>query len=365
MSDKQILLIGASGVFGSRLVEQIIDVKGISLTLAGRGRTALETISKKLGIPTAIKIIDRDMIKSDDLNGFDMVIDAAGPFQKSHTMVIDAAIAAKCHYLDLSDGREFLNNISQFDADARKAGIAVISGASSIPALSHAVIDDITHRWQQIDNLKVGIFPGNRTSRGLSVVEAILTYIGKPVRVFRNGEWQNVYGWSMTHQVKLPKIGKRWASVCDTPEQDLLVERYKPKNSAEFFAGMELTLLHLGLLLLSFPVRWRWISSLRPFAAFLLWLANLMVSFGSDKGGMEVRADGISALSKPISSRWILHAEANKGPYVPTLAALIMVRKFVKDGGFSSGARPCSGILKLSDFNDDFKRLNIVTSNIN
>jgi len=55
----------------------------------------------------------------------------------------------------------------------------------------------------------------------------------------------------------IPGIGKRWASVCDTPEQELLVERYRPRIAAEFFAGMELTLLHVGLAALAMLRRHR------------------------------------------------------------------------------------------------------------
>lgn len=358
---KQILLIGASGVFGSRIARQLANQKNIILTLAGRNIDTLEALAADMPTQMNVLAINRDNITSDDFKCFDLVIDAAGPFQASHTMVIEAAIAAQCHYIDLSDGRTFINNIKKFDSAAKEAGIAIICGASSIPALSHAVIDNMVTGWKQIDNIKIGIYPGNKAPRGLSVVEAILTYVGKPVRVFRDGAWQNIYGWGGTHRVNFSHIGKRWASVCDTPEQDLLMERYKPTNSAEFFAGMELSVMHLGLLLLSIPVRWGWVASLRPYAAALLWMAIKLLPFGTDKGAMDICVDGIDGSSQPIVLRWILEADANHGPYVPTLAAVIMVRKFANGESLLAGARPCSGLLILDDFAADINRFNIVT----
>jgi saccharopine dehydrogenase-like NADP-dependent oxidoreductase len=367
MKNVRILLIGASGVFGSRLAEGLAAERGIDLTLSGRDqanleRTAAALNATSLNTPAAIKTLNRDTLTAKGLAGYDLVIDAAGPFQASHSNVIDAAIAARCHYADLADGREFLAQVARFDAAARGAGIAVICGASSIPALSHAVIDNLTAGWQHIDNIKVGIYPGNRAPRGLAVVQAILSYTGKPVRVFRGGEWQDIPGWGMTHRAEIPGAGKRWASVCDTPEQDLLVARYHPRQSAEFFAGLELSVLHLGLSALSMMVRWRLLSSLRPFAAPLLWMAKLMLPFGTDKGAMDVQVWGIDAGGKQAHARWTLAADTNRGPYVPTLAALILARRLRDDGALPIGAAACSGVIGLDEFDADFVRLGIKTT---
>ena len=57
--------------------------------------------------------------------------------RRSH--VPRACIAAGIHYLDLADARDFVGRIGALDAAARAAGVAIISGASSLPALSGAV----------------------------------------------------------------------------------------------------------------------------------------------------------------------------------------------------------------------------------
>lgn len=351
-----ILIVGASGVFGSRLTELLGKEAGIQLTLAGRRLEPLQAIAQRYP-GSGVMPLNRDEASAADLAPFDLVIDAAGPFQQSHCNLIKASIAAGCHYVDLADGREFVGNIGQFDAAARKADIAVISGASSIPALSHAVIDHLTDGWQQIGDIRVGIFPGNRAPRGRAVVEAILSYSGKPVRVFREGAWQEQPGWGMIHRTDIPGVGMRWASVCDTPDQDLLVQRYAPKNSAQFFAGLELSILHLGLLALSMPVRWGLISSLRPAAGAMLWMAQRFLPFGSDLGAMDVQVAGIDAGGAEVHKRWVLQADANRGPYVPTLAAWALACR-LRDGSYPCrGAMPCAGMLALDDFDPQFDAL--------
>ena len=224
-----------------------------------------------------------------------------------------------------------------------------MTGASTLPALSHAVIDDLIAGWSEVAAIRVGIFPGNRAPRGRSVVEAILSYVGKPVREFRDGKWRETPGWALRGRVDCGPAGRRWASLCDTPEQELLVRRYQPMRSAEFVAGLELWLLHLGLWLLSFPVRWGWIRSLRPWAGLLLWLAQQLRPFGSDRGAMIVEAEGQGARGEPVASRWTLDATTNLGPLVPVVPALALIRRLRDGWKPEPGAYPCSGILSLGE----------------
>jgi hypothetical protein len=364
MSNKpplRVLIVGASGVFGSRLARLAARESGIELVLGGRRRPPLDALAAELGTGF-VQVIDRDRVSASELPDLDLVIDCAGPFQGSRTQLIEQCIAARVDYVDLADGREFVGSIWRFDEAAKSAGTRVISGASSIPALSHAVLDELTAGWSRIDSIRVGIFPGNRAPRGRSVVEAILSYTGKPVRVFADGYWIELPGWALCGRVDCGLAGKRWASVCDTPEQDLLVERYRPTGSAEFVAGLELPILHLGLWLLSFPVRWGWIRSLAPAAGALLWIANRLRSFGSDRGAMLVEARGEDAAGRALTSAWMLDATTNRGPFVPVLAALALIKR-ARDGRMPpSGAGPCSGILRLDEFQPMFAALGIRTA---
>jgi hypothetical protein len=156
-------------------------------------------------------------------------------------------------------------------------------------------------------------------------------------------------GWALAGRVDCGAAGRRWASVCDTPEQDLLVSRYRPTRSAEFVAGLELPILHLGLWLLSFPVRWGFVSSLRPASGALLWIAERLRPLGSDRGAMIVEAKGEGPAGDPATAKWMLDATTNLGPLVPVIPALGLVRRLCDGWKPEPGAYPCSGILDLDE----------------
>jgi saccharopine dehydrogenase-like NADP-dependent oxidoreductase len=361
----RILLIGASGNFGARLAHLLIQERAFGIVLAGRRRAALDALIAEIGEGEAI-VLDRETIDADTLGSLDvdLVIDASGPFQTMNTNVIEAAIGARAHYIDLADSRGFVANVALFDDAARQAGVSIVSGASSTPALSNAVVDHLVAGWRRIDTIEVAISPSNRQPRGRAVIEAILSGVGHPHTVFRDGRWGKAFGWGGLRQMNFPGVGNRWASHCDVPDCDLLARRFRARVSAEFFASLELSVMHIGLWALGGMVRAGLISALTPMTATLGWLADRLQRFGNDIGGMVVRVKGQDAHGAPSHREWWLAAKGEIGPNVPVLAALALARKHRDAAPIDKGAKPCVGILALSDFNPDFSALEMTTGQI-
>jgi hypothetical protein len=175
----------------------------------------------------------------------DVVVHTAGPFQGQDYRVAEACIAARTHYIDLSDAREFVGGIGILNAAAERAGVLVTSGASSVPALSGAVVDALAAELSQVTSIDIGISPGNRTERGLSTVKAILGSCGK--RLPPHTEAAEI-GWRRTYSNQYPPpVGHRLLSPCDVPDLVLLGPRYGGNPTVRFGAGLELTFLHRGM----------------------------------------------------------------------------------------------------------------------
>ncbi len=77
---------------------------------------------------------------------------------------------------------------------------------------------------------------------------------------------------------------------------------------------------------------------------------------------MLIEASGVDADGKPIRVRWRLDADANRGPYVPVLAAVALARRWREGRRSDPGARACSGILDLDDFTADLGSLGLQTT---
>jgi hypothetical protein len=359
---RRVLLVGATGAFGTRLAH-LLSAWDIDLILAARHDGPLQDLAVVLKGPARVEtaILDRDAPALAVLRPW-AVVDAAGPFQTSDLTLAKAAIAAGAHYVDIADGREFVAAFpGALDAAAEAAGVLAVTGASSTPALSSAALDSLAAGWQAVDAARVAISPGARAPRGRSVVQAVLSYVGRPVRVFADGGWTTRPGWSRPRRVYIPSLGRRWASLCETPDLDMIPERFAVRREGLFLAGLELGVMHLGLWLLSWPVRWGVVHDLRPLADLLRTLAGGLAAFGSDRGGMVVEAEGRGPDGAPRQARWSLVADAGAGPNVPVAAAAAVLRGLMEGRIAARGAHACIGLLRLDEIVGELSHLPIRT----
>ena len=358
----RVLLIGASGQFGSKLARLLGDEKSIELVLAGRRHAPLERLQQDLGYGQ-IRVMDRESLDANTLQelDIDIVADLSGPYQEMNSTVVKAAIGAGVHYIDIADSRAYINTINKFDSDAREASCAILTGASSTPALSHAVIDELTRDWQRIDTIEATISPSNSQDYGLSVIRGILGQLGKPMTLFTAGIWRTVPYWSDTDRRVLPNVGTRYTSLVETPDNDLFVARYQPIQSAHFRASLELTLMHLSVSALSRLVQIGLIGSAGRLASPLQKIANKLSLLSTQYGGMVVTVKGRNAAGDGVLAEWSLSAKGDAGPHVPVLACLIMVRKFSEGAEKITGAHNCAGLVSLHDVNPEFAKLDIDT----
>lgn len=366
---RKLLLVGAGGAFGLRLAHRLAASVSCALLVAGRSQARCDKVVTELRgqYPAALVSpveLNRETVTAARLRelGVFIVIDAAGPFQDQAPHLAQAAIQAGCHFIDLADARDYVARFPALDAAARAADVLAVTGASSTPALSNAALDVLTAGWRTVENVTVAIAPGNRAPRGLAVTQAILSYIGRPVRLLEAGQWRTRPGWSLLHRRALLGLGKRWLSLCETPDLDVIPARFPSVQTVQFLAGLELGLLHLGLWACGLLVRAGFITSLAPAANFFVTAAKLFERFGSDHGGMLVEAAGTGADGKPALASWSLVAEAGDGPNIPVLPALALIRRLLAGTETRRGACIYTGLLRLDEIEAEFAAFRITTA---
>ncbi|QQR35449.1 DUF4166 domain-containing protein [Devosia oryziradicis] len=368
MSRPHVLIVGASGVFGSRLARLLAGRKAFRVTLAGRAphkaaslQSELRSIDPDGDYHTAM--LDRDGVTAQELRALDcqVVVDCSGPFQLMGANLIEAAIGAPCHYVDLADSRSFVAGIGRFDAASRKAGVSVIAGASSSPCLSNAVLDHLVGDWMSIDTIDCVIVPGNQTPKGKSVISGILSWVGQPVRLFCEGEWQARAGWSGARTIAIDGVSPRRAMLAEVPDLDIIPARFSPRVRAGFDAGMELPVLNALIGLAGLAVRLGLVKSARAFLALGNLIANALDRFGSQQGGMLVEVVGLDRSGKPACATWQLKASDGHGPYVPIGPAAALIEHLVLSKQVASGAGSAAGRVALEAILPWYASLSIQT----
>jgi hypothetical protein len=349
-----VCVLGGYGTFGRLIVEALLD-RQIDVAIVGRHQEALEAMLTHLRrvYPAEqcrglVCDIEQDISAVFTQLRPQVVINTCGPFQEQDYRVAQACIAAKVHYIDLADARDFVTGIDALHEQAQQAGVLVVSGASTVPALSSAVIEHYQQHFSRLDRLQHGITPGQKSPRGLATTLSILTYLGKPIKS-KLSHSSTRYGWQDMYRQAYPELGKRWMANCDVPDLDLFVDRYG-LSDIRFSAGMESTMLHIGMWFCAWCVRLRLPINFAKHARFLLRASHWFDRFGSDAGGMHVVLSGVDHQGEPLRLTWFLIAKAGDGPRIPTMPAVILAEQLLHGNMQLRGAQACVGLIGLSDY---------------
>lgn len=342
----KVLVIGGYGLFGGKIVRALAD-EPIDLIVAGRSADRAAAFCRSLGDPTAslqplaIDTNDHRFHEALSAAAPSIVIHTSGPFQGQNYAVADACIARGAHYLDLADGREFVAGFGtlQRDQRARRQQVVALSGVSSVPALSSAVVAEQTLEFEAIESIDSAIYPGNRTERGRATIAAILSYVGAPLAVWQQGAWQLRSGWGDHRVLRLDQpIGRRYLANCDVPDLTLF-PTYFNARTVQFQAGVELAVMHYGLRLMASIRRLGLVTNWCRYINAIEWLAARFESFGSDIGGMRVVVTGRTQ-GASVQTTWSLIATNGYGPEIPTIPARLLSRQLLRGEPFQFGARP-------------------------
>jgi Saccharopine dehydrogenase NADP binding domain len=361
-----VLVLGAFGTFGRLITHSLAQSTDLPIIAAGRH---LPKDSREFRSGIRLLAIDSETLNSDVLTslGPAVLIDTVGPFQTRDHSLAEACMNLGIHYLDLADSRDFVENVRALDAEAARHNALVVSGASTLPALSSAVIESLATAFAEIEEIDIGIAPAYSGPRGLATIRSVLGYVGRDIPIWRRAKMQRARGWGDTRSHRYPApVGRRNLSLIDAPDTGLISLRYPNLGQLVVRAGHEVALVHHALRMLGALVRIGLIRDLAGHARLLQRTVRWFDGFGSDSGAMHVRLRGRGHDGRCLSRTWTLVAENGDGPRIPTLAAVLLTKKLLGVSGYAPisarGATPAWNLLTLREFEHEWRTLAIRTS---
>jgi hypothetical protein len=370
----KVLIIGGYGTFGSRLARLLVNQSQLTLLIAGRSIKQAQGLCKQLNSNAATVLplyFDRNDSEIEDrLRSIqpDLVVDATGPFQsygKDPYRVVKACLATSVNYLDLADGSQFVKGIAQFDTYAKEKNVYVLSGVSTCPVLTAAVVRRLTKGLTKLHSIKAGIAPSPYANIGLNVIRGIASYSGQTMFVIRGGQPTVTYALTETMRYTISPPGylplnNRHFSLVDVPDHQVLPELWPDIDSIWIGAGPVPEILHRLLNSLAWLVRWGIIPSLSPLAPLFHRAINI-IRWGEHRGGMFVSIEGVDNQGKKHERSWHLLADGDTGPFIPSMAVEAIVRRALNGKKPASGARAATTDLEIEDYEISFQNHGIIT----
>ena len=359
----KVVVLGGTGNFGARICRALAGQPHIRLVVAARDVDRAQALASGIGASaTALDTSDTNFPERLAALHPGLLIHTAGPFQGQEYGVARAAAAAGSHYIDLADGRRFVCDFAQaVNGDFHAAGRSAVTGASTVPALSSAVVDAFSDRFARLDAIDLCIAPAQRAPRGPATVAGVLSYCGGPVQVWKDGGWQQLRGWADPRPVRFARLKTRRGALCDIPDLELFPARYAGVSEVMFRAALEVAATQYGFATLAALRRVGLPLGSQRLARWLHRAGTLFDGFGTPDGGMVVRMRGVGRDGAGLQLAWNIFAPDHHGPEIPCMAAILLARRLAGGKALPPGATPCMGLLRLEDFAPEFERWGMQT----
>jgi hypothetical protein len=345
--------VGAGGYFGSLLVEDLLLHTGADVWVGTRRRSEMEPLVHRFDRTHRQRLTACvcDLARPDTVEAVlpevSVAICAAGPYQHLPLTLLEACVRQSVPYVDLADDRGFFMKATDWVArQTTKPVPALCIGWSAVPALSGLLARLAVEGMDRVDALFVQIAPGNRFPRHKGTVASLLASLGKPCRLWRDGEWRDGHGWSEPRTFVFPlPIGPRRGYLVDVPDHEVFPELFRAQR-VEFRVGAELAVFNhaaSGLAWLSkhLAVHWdAWAGLFGPAMGVLGFL-------GHDWGALGVEATGSKA-GLPIHRHACVVA-ASAGQRVPVMPAAVMAGRLISGRVTEGGLVPVDRWLDRAD----------------
>jgi predicted DCC family thiol-disulfide oxidoreductase YuxK len=367
---KRILIIGGHGIFGGHLARLLANESALDILVAGRSIDKARAFCDKF--PAQAKLTPQFFDRNGDVVAQlrtispDIVVDASGPFQSYGTApyrVIKACLDLGLNYLDLADSSDFVDGVAVFNDAAQRKKIFILSGVSSFPVLTAAVVRNLSASLARVETITGGIAPSPFAGVGQNVLRAIASYAGKPITLTRDGHLSTAYAlteslrYTICPPGRLPLRPIRF-SLVDVPDLRVIPRLYPEMRSIWMGAGPVPEILHRLLNGLSWLVRLGILPSL-GFLSGLFYEVMSRVRWGEHRGGMFVEVTGADADGRNVRRSWHLIAEGDDGPPIPSMACEGLIRACLKGAPPAPGARAATQDLELKDYVALFGRRSI------
>lgn len=225
--------MGATGRVGGSTARALSRLcPNLKLVLAGRNRAKGEQLLSEINGNTEFVQVDIDDATAlrAALDGIDLVVHAAGPFQrKEHCNVLESAISRKVAYIDVCDDQYYSCRTKCLHEKAKDANVPAITTAGIYPGVSNVMAAELVRLAMapnlnsdsegEPDFLRFSYFTAGSGGAGPTILSTSFLLLGEEVLAYRRGEKLQLKPYSGCLDVDFGKgVGRRSVYLLNLPE---------------------------------------------------------------------------------------------------------------------------------------------------
>jgi short subunit dehydrogenase-like uncharacterized protein len=182
---ERLMIYGATGYTGKLVAAEAVR-NGLDVVLAGRNTKKLKAVAERLGCPfQMIALEDANGLRA-ALNDVAAVLHIAGPFSQTAAPMVEACLATRTHYLDVTGEIDVFEAIARRGPEAEEAGVVLLPGVGFDVVPSDCVAAYTAARIEEPTVLRIAIAGADGgASRGTA--KSAIEGLGDGLRVRESG----------------------------------------------------------------------------------------------------------------------------------------------------------------------------------
>ena len=319
----RIVVLGGRGFFGRAAVD-LLRKEGLAPLVASRraGGDLLADAEHSGSLRVALR-------------SGDLIIDAAGPFQRRSTALVEACLAIGCDLIDIADSLDYVRGIQQLASRADASGVRVLTACSSVSAVSAALIR-LTGCRSPV-RVSAVLAPATGNTSTAATAATLVAGLEHPVRSLHGGRLVERRAFSEARPFEFPPpVGRVRARLAESPDAITLPLVWPTLRTVDFWMDTRRGVLNA---LFGLAARSRVVRTL-VFAGQPLG-RRLTKTFGARSGGFGIEVE--DAGGERIAAGFV-HATHS---YLVAVAPVVLAAKAIARG--SLGGR---GLIAANRFVD-------------
>lgn len=160
-----LMIYGANGYTG-RMIATEAAQRGLRPVLAGRDRDALDACARPLGLDSRVFDLAQAAEITHNLDGIGVLLNCAGPFSRTCAPLLDACLAQRVHYLDITGEIDVFEHCHRAHDRARREGVVVAPGSGFDVVPTDCLAALLHRRLPQANRLVLAFEAGGGPSPG-------------------------------------------------------------------------------------------------------------------------------------------------------------------------------------------------------
>ncbi|MEO6064461.1 MAG: saccharopine dehydrogenase NADP-binding domain-containing protein [Lysobacterales bacterium] len=337
----QWMIYGANGYSGE-LTAREAQRRGLKPLLAGRNAAALQRLAESLGLEHRAFALDDAATLRHALRDVELVLNCAGPFSATNAPMLEACLAQRAHYLDITGEIDVFAHAHAQDARAIRAGVVVCPGCGFDVVPTDCLAAQLKARLPSADHLVLAFEAGGGPSPGTALTS--VEGLGNGGRARIDGVLTRVpLAWKQ-------RVFKRPDAQGQLQSRTAMTIPWGDVFTAYLSTGIPNVEVYMALspTTIARARRLRWLRPLLGTASVQAWLKRRV--HRSVRGPTPATRDATDThvwgeASDPLGNRIALRLRTPNGYALTATSAVGIVQHFLSGGAFAPGYRTPSQLM--------------------